>query len=376
MNYDVAIVGAGPIGSFIAKEIASLGYDIVIFEEHSEIGNPSHCSGLFSTHIFDIVGKIGILHPAKKAIIYAPDGSKLRIGNDRVRGYVVDRVKFDRELAKMAGAKGVNIHLKERVKRVKYPTIRTTKGEYKARIIVGADGINSIVRKEMGIMAPKILGAVQIIAPSYLDENTVEIFLGSSIAPGFFAWRIPLFDNLSKIGLASYKNSWIYLKKLMKKLKVQPLSISGGGIPINTAERTYAKGMLIVGDAAGQVKATSGGGVYPGLMCAKCAIKTIENALEREDYSENFLRNYETCWRNGIGRELKYASYLHKLYTKIRNDEFNKIIKLLNDKKVIKIINEEGDIDYPSRVAIKKKRKKPSLIKYLSIPARPYRKLI
>ncbi len=376
MKYDVAIVGAGPIGSFIAKEITSLGYNVVIFEEHGEIGNPSHCSGLFSTHIFDIVGKIGILHPAKKAIIYAPDGSKLRIGDDRGRGYVVDRVKFDRELAKMAGAKGAEIHLKERVKRVKYPHIQTSKGEYKAKIIVGADGINSIVRKEMGIRAPKILGAAQIIAPSHLDEDTVEIFLGSSIAPGFFAWRIPLFDNLAKIGLASYKNSWLYLKRLMKKLKMQPLSISGGGIPINTVERTYTRGMLIVGDAAGQVKATSGGGVYPGLMCAKCAINTIKDALERGDYSENTLKNYEICWRNGIGKELKYASYLHKIYTKIRDDEFNKIINILNDEKVMRIINEEGDIDYPSIVAIKIFRKKPSLMKYLSIPARPYHRRI
>ena len=374
--YDVAIVGGGPIGSFIGKEIASLGYDVVIFEEHSEIGNPSHCSGLFSTNIFNMVGKIGILHPAKKAVIYAPDGSKLRIGDDKVRGYVVDRVRFDRELAKMAGAKGAEIHLKERVKKVKYPNISTSKGEYKAKIIVGADGINSIVRKEMEIDAPKILGAAQIVAHSHLDADTVEIFIGSSIAPGFFAWRIPLFDDLAKIGLASYKSSWLYLKKLMKKLKVQPLSISGGGIPINTVERTYGKGTLIVGDAAGQVKATSGGGVYPGLMCAKCAIKAIKDALELGDYSENVLRGYETCWRNGIGKELKYASYLHRLYTKFRDDEFNKIIKILNDEKVIKIINDEGDIDYPSKVAIKIFRKKPSLMKYLSIPARPYRKRI
>ncbi len=162
----------------------------------------------------------------------------------------------------------------------------------------------------------------------------------------------------------------------MKKLKVQPLSISGGGIPINTVERTYGKGTLIVGDAAGQVKATSGGGVYPGLMCAKCAIKAIKDALELGDYSENVLRGYETCWRNGIGKELKYASYLHRLYTKFRDDEFNKIINILNDEKVIRIINEEGDIDYPSRVAIKIFHKKPSLMKYLSIPARPYHRRI
>ncbi len=375
MKYDIAIVGAGPIGLFVAKEISSMGYSTIIFEEHSEIGNPSHCSGLFSTHILDIVGKIGILHPAKTATIYSPNGNKLKIGNDRIRVYVVDRVKFDRELAKMSGRAGAELHLKERVRRIDYPKIYTWKGEYEAKIIVGTDGINSIVRRRMEVKPPKILGALQIIT-HYPVENldNVDIFLGSSVAPGFFAWKIPLFDNLVKIGLASYRTPKIYLKKLMKNLNVQPLSISGGGIPITTVSKTYANGMLLVGDAAGQVKATSGGGVYPGLICAKCAVKIIKKALEIGDYSENVLKEYEICWRNTIGKELKYASYLHRIYTKIRDEEFDKIINLLNDERVIKIINEEGDIDYPSRVILKLFRKKPSLLRYISIPARPYRK--
>jgi digeranylgeranylglycerophospholipid reductase len=114
--------------------------------------------------------------------------------------------------------------------------------------------------------------------------------------------------------------------------------------------------------------------VYPGLICAKCAVNTINKALKIGDCSENTLKEYEICWRNTIGKELKYASYLHRIYTKIRDEEFDKIINLLNDEKAIKIINEEGDIDYPSRVMLKLFRKKPSLLKYISIPARPYRK--
>ncbi len=377
MIYDLIIVGAGPIGTFIGGKIAFKGYHVAIFEEHPDIGNPSHCSGLFSTHIFEIVGKIGILHGAKYATIHAPNGSILKIGDGRIRGYVADRVKFDRELAKRAIERGAEIHLKERVKKISYPSISTSKGEYRGRIIVGADGINSVVRKSMGIRSPRIIGAAQVIAKYDVSEGeNVDIYLGSKIAPGFFAWKIPLFDDLVKIGLASYGNSWIFLKKLLKNIDAKALSISGGGIPIGTVSRSYQKGMLIVGDAAGHVKATSGGGIYPGLMASKCAIETIIRALEAGDFSAEMLSSYEACWKNGIGKELRQALYLHRIYRKIRDEEFNKIIEDLNDEKIIKVINEYGDIDYPSRVATKILKKKPSLLKYLSIPARPYRKQI
>ncbi|AGB04263.1 geranylgeranyl reductase family protein [Aciduliprofundum sp. MAR08-339] len=371
------IVGAGPIGLFIGKELSSMGYDTLILEEHSEIGNPCHCSGLFSWHIFDMVGKIGILHEAKYATIHAPDGSTLSIGDGRTQGYVVDRVKFDREMAKRAVEKGAEIHLKERVLHVNYPVVKTRKNEYRANIIVGADGINSVVRKKIGVRLRKILGAAQVIARYPVDNlEKVDIYLGSKVAPGFFAWKIPLFDNLVKIGLASYGNSWMYLKSLLKRMNARALSISGGGIPIGTVERTYSKGMLIVGDAAGHVKATSGGGVYPGLMAARCAVKIIDKALSIGDYSSSILSEYENCWKKTIGKELKNALYLHRIYRKIRDEDFNRIIKDLNEQRIIEVINEYGDIDYPSRVATRVLRRKPSLLKYLSIPARPYRKQI
>jgi len=377
VKYDVIIVGAGPIGTFIGSEITSLGYNTLILEEHSDIGNPSHCSGLFSTHIIDMVGKLGILHTARYATIHAPDGSELRIGDGKVRGYVVDRVKFDREMAKRAIQKGAEIHLKERVKKVSYPVVSTTRGNYRGKIIVGADGINSIVRKSLGIRSKKILGAVQVTA-KYEVENleNVDIFVGSNIAPGFFAWIIPLFDDLVKIGLASYGNSWSYLQKFLKIIDGKALSISGGGIPIGTVDKSYGRGTIIVGDAAGHVKATSGGGIYPGLMASKCAIAAIKDALEMDDFSEKLLNSYENCWKSSIGKELNQALYLHKIYRKIKDIEFNRLIHDLNDKKLITIINEYGDIDYPSRVATKIFRKKPSLLRYLSIPVRPYHKQI
>ena len=158
----------------------------------------------------------------------------------------------------------------------------------------------------------------------------------------------------------------------MKKLNLKPLSIVGWGIPIGWVDRSYDNGIILVGDAASQVKATSGGGVYPGLRCAQCAVKIIERALEAGAHSSSFLSSYEKCWKSGIGRELRRTLMLHKIYRKIRDEEFNGIIRELKDEKLIRVINEEGDIDYPSRVVFKILKRKPSLLKYLSIPAKPY----
>jgi len=373
--YDAIIVGGGPAGLYTGEKLSSLGYSVLILEEHGEIGNPCHCGGLFSTHVFEIVDKYGILHPAKRARIYSPDENSLDIGSDEIKGYVVDRVTFDRELARRAINRGCELHLKERARKIEYPWVITNKGEYRARIIVGADGINSVVRKSIGIRAPRILGAMQVITRYEVEDvEKVEIFLGNNIAPGFFAWIIPLFEDMAKIGLASYSSAWKHLRKLLKRLNVKPLAISGGGIPIGMVDRSYAHGILLVGDAASQVKATSGGGVYPSLLSAQCAVETINRALEKGDYSDRFLGAYEKCWQERIGKELNRAYEIHKIYRKIRDRDFNRIIRDLKDERIIEIINNYGDIDYPSRVVVKILKKKPTLLKYLSIPARPYRK--
>ncbi len=374
MKRDITVVGGGPIGLFVSSQLSKMGFDVLLLEEHSEIGNPSHCGGLFSPRIFEITGRGGVLHPARKARIYAPNGVYIEVGDQKIRGYVVDRVEFDRSLARKSAENGVDIHLKERVKKVNYPRVVTTQGEYESRVIIGCEGINSVVRRSMGIRAPQILPAVQAVTRYEVErEDMVYVFTGSWVAPEFFGWVIPIYDNLARVGLASYSHSWEHLKALMRKLKIKPLSVVGGGIPIGTVARTYARGMLIVGDAAGQVKATSGGGVYTGLLSAKCAVEATANALERGDYSEESLSSYETCWRSRIGKELKNALFLHRIYRKIRDEEFNKIIETLRDESIIKIINRYGDIDYPSRVVFKILRKKPSLLRYLSIPARLYR---
>jgi len=371
---DIAVIGAGPIGLYISSQLAQNGFDVHIFEEHSDIGNPQHCSGLFSEHIFSIVGSInhrGILHASSKARIVAPSGEALNIGTNVNRAYVVDRVEFDRSLARDAVRAGATIHLKERIKKIENLKITSTRREYRPRIVIGADGINSITRRVMGVSAPKLIGAAQVIAQyDYNSLDTVEIFVGNDVAPGFFAWAIPLGNELAKIGLGAYGNAWNYLKKLLKNVHAKPLSVGGGGIPIGTVKKTYASGMIIVGDAAGQVKATSGGGVYPGLRAAECAVPVVIQALESGNYEEKVLKNYEDCWKRSIGKELSKALYIHNFYRKIRDEDFNNIVNTLNRPDMIELINKYGDIDYPSKVIWQLFKKNPKLLKYMGIVTR------
>ncbi len=364
LKYDVAIVGGGPIGLFIAAELSKRGYSTIVFEEHSEIGYPSHCGGLFSMHVAEIVGFAGFLHYAKRARIHAPNGYTLNIGDEKPRAYVVSRVDFDRELARRAINSGAEIHLKERVRRINGGVL-TSSTSYETEVVIGADGINSIVRRSMSIKLPAILNASQAIVKYESDDvERVEIFVGKNFAPGFFGWMIPLDESFAKVGVAAYTHSYPHLKNILKKLRVKPLALQFGGIPVGFVEKTYRGNALIVGDAAGQVKATSGGGIYTGLRCAICAVNTVNDYLQGKKDS---LSSYESCWKNSIGRELKKALYLHRIYRKMRDDDFNRIVEMLNDDELIKIINEYGDIDYPSRVVWKILKKKPSILKSIGI---------
>lgn len=353
-RYDVLVVGAGPAGSTVAKEVSARGFKVLMVEEHKEIGKPIHCSGLISKNIFNTIKlkKEEIERKIKGATFYSPSLKKATILSKKTQAYVVDRSKFDKRLAEEAVNNGTELRLNTKV--LNYND---------AKIIVGADGVNSLTREKFGF--PKIKKFISGIAVFYKytgRENKVSLYFGNEIAPDFFAWHIPR-RNEVEYGLATTSNAKAYLSNFLKMLKIEnkPIRVMAGVIPMRCIDKTVKGNVLLVGDAAGQVKATTGGGVVINTRIAKIAADVIIKALENENIG--YLKNYESAWRNKLGRELNYSYLIRKFLNSFDDEQYEQLIKLVSMDDVNKFILKCGDMDYPSAL-FKGFIKEPRMFKY------------
>ena len=312
------------------------------------------------------------------------------IDGKQTKAYVVSRKNFDRTLAVMAVEEGVDLSLKtraagfekgnsetgsgkersdkEKSSPVKLKILRSGKPEtISASVVIGADGVKSQIASYAGIGKPaRVLPGIQIEAPyASEDSDFVELFPGSS-APGFFAWTVPLGEKVSRIGLAlepgiackngSGENSPLsYLEKFLHKNPHVKARCSGGmldfvlgGIPIGPQEKTFSDGVLLAGDAAGQTKPTSGGGIYTGAFAAKIAGKVAAEAALEGDTSAQRLSEYDRLWRKGLAKELEIGMKIHDYIGKLEDNQLNELIGSLNTPSILNMITEYGDMDHPS----------------------------
>ncbi len=201
LEYDTVVVGAGPIGGYVAGKIAEKNNKVIIFEKNRQIGTPVNCAGLVSPRVFDFLDiqkeKV-IQNTLKGANIHSPTGNILTIGGNKVHAYAIDRTKFDNEIIKKSKEKGVQVYLENNVlsaqKIGEYIEITTSKKhEVKTKLVIGADGPYSKIRDRFILPEPKefLRGIGAEITNTNLNPEFVEIFVGEKIAPGFFAWIIP-----------------------------------------------------------------------------------------------------------------------------------------------------------------------------------------
>ncbi|HDJ38223.1 MAG TPA: NAD(P)/FAD-dependent oxidoreductase [Methanosarcinales archaeon] len=386
MDYDIVVVGAGPAGCLAAKYAAKNGAKTLLIEEHASIGSPIQCAGLLSTkaiHACEVVPNREF-HPITGAFVYAPDGRRIRIAGGEVKAYVVDRRSFDRTLAEDAIRAGAEILMRTRAcgmdicdqenERILHVTIEGEPDTIVAGVVIGADGVGSRVARWAGLDSHEtVLSGAQVgTIYDFDDPGFVEIFTGSC-APGFFAWAIPYHDS-ARIGLAVRPelgrgsepesgagfrsgSAWDHLQRLLsthrvvsEKCHTHTTEIVMGGIPIGVPKRTVADRVLITGDAAGQVKPTSGGGVYPGAVCAKIAGQVAADAVREGDTSAGRLSEYDRLWRAEIGRELAIGKRINEWMARLDDSGFNRMIRVLDDPELLDLITRYGDMDYPSVV--------------------------
>ena len=387
-EYDAVIVGGGPIGGYIAGNIAEKKFKVAVIERNKQIGIPMNCAGLVTPRIFEFL-KISeesiVQNKIKGANIHSPSGNILKIGGDKVHALAIDRSRFDQEIIKIAIDKGVEVFLNNNVlsahKIKNHIEIKTSKNnDFKCKLIIGSDGPYSKVRDRFALPGPKeiLRGIGAEIENTDMNPDFLEIFLGNNIAPGFFAWIIPINrqGTMARIGLCiskeSTKSPKHYFSNLFKNKSsshfiknAEIINQFGGVIPLGALNKTYDSNVLIAGDAAAQVKPTSGGGIYTGLLCADHCSNTSIEALQKNDFSNQFLKIYHKLWYADIGRELNLGMKFRKVFKKITDKQFDKYIEKFQNPKIKELITRYGDIDYPSKLLKPMLKKIPSLLRLL-----------
>jgi digeranylgeranylglycerophospholipid reductase len=397
-TYDCAIVGGGPIGCFIAEQLALhiKEKNITVLEEHPTIGEPLHCAGLVSPRVFDMTHcpKQGILqNTISGAVIHSPNGSTLTIGGDKTRALVINRKAFDEHLASRAQKAGATLLAHQKViaasKQGNHMNINVLhdKKQTKAQclLLIGADGALSRIRRSFDFPKPKetLHGVGADVTDIHIDPRFVHIFLGKAVAPGFFAWIIPTNKEgtAARIGLCIKKSASPSLHHYLTVFLQHPLLNEttilrrfGGLIPLGALRKTVDDHVMLVGDAAAQVKPTSGGGLYTGLLSAQYLVSTAKEAFEQQHFNKAFLQRYHLAWTKEIGRELYLGMRFRDIFIKLTDDQFNKYLRRFDKEKIIDIINTYGDIDYPSRLAFPLIKAMPSLISLTPTLLKPMKK--
>ncbi|MEM3383101.1 MAG: NAD(P)/FAD-dependent oxidoreductase [Nitrososphaerales archaeon] len=350
-DFDVIVAGGGVCGLIAAKEIASSNLRVSVLEENFEIGIPERCAGLISVKALTSLGlfpsrKI-VNNEIKRALVYSPLGSKVEINATKQKIVVLNRREFDREIARIAEKYGAFIDLGQKVLNVddkdKLVRVKTAKYERKAKILVDARGLSSLRSKHGFLQA-----AQYDIQGSWFEKDRVEVYLDNKVSPGFFKWLIPLNEDIARLGVAGYRiNPYEILDEFIKNRKAKVIKKVASPIFVGGALKNFVHGKIVcVGDAAGQTKPTTGGGIFTGGVGALLAGKAISRSLINDDPLA--LRDYEAEWKRIFGKEFMIMKQARKIYERIDNERIEEIIKKLSCSNILNELSDKADFDYHS----------------------------
>lgn len=342
MIYDVAVIGGALSGSRTAQLLAEQGKKVLLIEEHSDIGIPCKCTGLVSHRTPEIVNlpKKLIVNKLEMGRFFSPDGSYFELKSKK-SAYVLDRPGLDKfiyEKAVDAGAETKTEHFKTFKHNNGYVDVITSKNVYRAKVLVGADGANSLVAQDANLKMPNnIFVGLQTTARGDFEQYA-ELWFGKNVAPKFFAWVVPENGEVARVGLSTPTSPKPYFERFLShRLNQHGVKPDVAGvIRFGIMKDTVADNVLLVGDAACQVKPFSGGGITYGLIAAEICADAINNGISqgRFDY-EFFKKNYDMKWKEKLGPGINKGMILRNILFSLPDSQMNtmfKTIKLVGHK--------------------------------------------
>jgi geranylgeranyl reductase family protein len=387
--HDVIIVGGGPTGSHTARRLAEFGQQVLVLEKNARAGEKSCCTGIVGLECvktFEIDDKV-ILRRLNSATLYSPSGTNFRLYRDEPQACVLDRRAFDVAMAERAQRAGAEYRFQSRVTGITIESDRVfvavSRGDketqIQARAVVIASGFTPglVERAGLGVFKDHVIGVQVETETPGLDET--EVYFGD-IAPGFFGWLVPTSPGMGRVGLLARRDAGQHLKKWLQYLAARGKITSADvapdydAIPLRPPARTYGERIIAVGDAAGQVKPTSGGGIFYGLLGADIAADVLSSALKENDLSAKNLAQYERAWRKRLGGEIRTGYWARQIFEKMSNRQIDRLFEVIKKSGIDAALLKADDVsfDWHGRT-IKKVLKYQVVTKTLGIVRLPFR---
>lgn len=382
MDYDVTIIGAGPTGSLLAELLAKEGHNVLILEEHAEIGLPQHCTGKISVKSLNDLDlkPMGVLQKIRGATFYSSDAEPFLVEKKSTMAYILDRSIFDNYLSEKAvkagaalikNARATGVSISSSCTKVNF-ICKSKSQSTTSRIIIGSDGARSSVAHWLELYSKshdkmKLGVQKEVVGIEDIEPDIVELYFSRNYAPGFFAWIVPTGKERAKIGLCVDVHLGRFaLKYLDKFCKNHPIAsvklrhsaskeVRAHIIPTGgPLKKTISDGVIVVGDAAGQVKSTTGGGLYYGMLCARIAGNTLSIALKTSKKGiirKEALIKYEKLWRKRLEKEIVFSVKARAFMDSLTDEEIAYLFKVLREDELSKgIIEAKGNIDWQSKI--------------------------
>jgi geranylgeranyl reductase family protein len=353
-KYDVVVAGGSVSGLMAAREIASSGSSVVVLEEDAEIGTPEHCGGLVS---IGGIADLGIVpdqssienQHIKKARILSPHSS-FEIGAEKQKVMVLDRRALDKQIALQAQRKGAEVRVRCSMRSAEKSdegfVVKTSEGDVSCTYFVDARGVASIIsRNREGVLQ----SAQYEVYADWIDRSTIEVAFDNDAYPGFFAWVIPTGEGRGKVGVAgkginaanalgSYIESKGGKDSIVRKVYA-PIWVDG---PIQNFRNG---GTLVIGDAAGQSKPTTAGGIYTCGMGGLYAGRAIARALGAKN--DSVLDEYERHWHSMFKSEFDKMLLARRLLERLDNKAIDELFGAIPHER-IEEASATGDFDFHS----------------------------
>lgn len=354
---DVNIIGGSVAGLLAARELGLEGIDVCVYEEHREIGVPEKCDGLVSSAG---LARLGVVPPPSvvqntltNAIFFSPSMKEINIGAEKQNVIVIDRSRFDKYLAELAARAGAKINVGRRVSQYSengsVASIKVDSETSDSKYLIDCGGYESYISAG----GKALQGGQYLVYGNWFEKNTVEVYIDPVSYPGFFKWVIPLSSDTAKIGVAGEGiNTFEILDQFVKERNATVFRKMAAPVLCFGTVESFVNGRVVrAGDAAGQAKPTTGGGIYTGGFGGMLAGKALARSIKEKN--PELVSDYEKKWKDEFGKEFNLQSRARSAFSKLTREQVDKLFEMVGSSDIPKIISDEGDFDRHSIALVK-----------------------